>query len=253
MSEKGVQVIDRVFDILELLSVEKEGLGVTDIGKRLGLHKSTVHRILSAMAERGYIEKIPDKSVYKIGLKLVEISSIYLNSVELKTEARPYLWELTSKMNQTTHLAILDGIDAVYLDKVDVIQNMRLYSQIGRRIPVYCSALGKSLLSGLPDGKLTELLARCKFIKYTENTILNKEEVFKQIIRTRSKGWSVDDEEHEAGIRCIASPIYDYTRKVVAAISISGPSAVIAPEKEEEIGQWVRDTALKISLRLGYT
>lgn len=253
MSEKSVQVIDRAFDILELLSTERDGLGVTEIGIRLGLHKSTVHRILSTLGERGYVEKSTNNGVYKIGLKFIEISSVYLNSIELKTEARPYLWELTSKINGPTHLSILDGIDAVYIDKVDVMTNIRLYSQIGRRIPVYCSALGKSLLSDYSDVELNIILSQIKFEKITSNTIDNKEELARQIKNVKNTGWSVDDEEHDEGIRCIASPIYDYRRKVIAAVSVAGPSNVISKDRDEEIGAMVLETAFKISKRLGYS
>lgn len=252
MSEKSVQVIDRALDILELLSAEKEGLGVTEIGNRLGLHKSTVHRILASMAERGYIEKNQINGNYKIGFKLVELSSIYLSHVELKTEARPYLWELASRLNMTTHLAILDGIDAIYIEKVDIASSIRLYSQIGRRIPVYCSALGKSLLSGLTDKDLTIVLSKCVLKKYTANTIVDLDELIKQIKRVRLQGWSIDDEEHDEGIRCVASPIFDYRGKVIAALSISGTVAVLPREKDEEMGELISSTALKISRRLGY-
>jgi IclR family transcriptional regulator, KDG regulon repressor len=252
MSEKGIQVIDRAFDILELLSLEKDGIGVTEIGKRIGLHKSTVHRILSAMAERGYIEKASSNNAYKLGMRLVEISSVHLNSIELKTEARSYLWELTSRLNQPTHLAILDGTEAVYMDKVDVVNSIRLYSQIGRRISVHCSALGKSLLSGLQDMEIDERLMKCSFEKYTDNTIYNKEELLRQVREVRSTGWALDNGEHEAGIRCIASPIHDYRGKVIAAVSVAGPGEVISKERDEEIAKLVIDTALKISRRLGY-
>lgn len=252
MSDKGIQVIDRALDILELLSLEKDGLGVTDIGNRIGLHKSTVHRILSAMAERGYIEKTSARGSYKLGLKLIEISSVYLNSIELKTEARPYLWELTSKLGQTSHLAILEGNDAVYIDKVDVVTSIRLYSQIGRRIPVYCSALGKSLLSGLAEPELDKIVKGCSFKKLTDNTIDNKNQLLSQVEEVRKNGWALDNEEHEEGVRCIASPIFDYRGKVIAAVSISGPSAAISPERDRETGKMLADTALNISKRLGY-
>ena len=252
MSEKGIQVIDRALDILEILSIEKDGLGVTEIGNRIGLHKSTVHRILSAMAERGYIEKISGKGIYKIGLKFIEISSVYLNNIELKTEARSYLWELTSKLNQVTHLAILDGVDAVYIEKVDVLNNIRLYSQIGRRIPVHCSALGKSLLSGLSDAELEEKLKKYSFVRYTKKTISDIESLITQIKEVRSVGWSVDDEEHDEGIRCIAAPVFDYRGKVIAAISVSGPVSAISSDRDEEIGGLVASISVKISNRLGY-
>lgn len=252
MSEKSIQVIERALDILELLAAEKNGLGVTEIGNRLGLHKSTVHRILSALGERGYIEKSSTKGLYGIGLKMVELSSVHLSNLELKTEARPYLWELTSKLGLTSHLAILDGTDAIYIEKVDVLSNIRLYSQIGRRIPVYCSALGKSLLSGLSDEELERTISRCQFKSNTPNTILDRKELIHQVKKVKTTGWSVDDEEHDEGIRCIAAPVKDYRGKVIAALSVSGPTSVVTRDRDTEIGELVSSIALKISNRIGY-
>jgi IclR family transcriptional regulator, KDG regulon repressor len=251
MSEKGAQLIDRLLDIVELLTLEKDGLGVTDIANRTSLHKSTVHRIVSALAERGYIEKVPERSVYKVGLKFVEISSVYLNSVELKTEATPYLRELTSKLGQPTHLAILDGTDAVYIEKVDVLNNIRLYSQIGRRIPVYCSALGKCLLSGLHEGEIDEIVQKSSFIKFTAKT-LTREELLRQVRAVTTDGYAVDDEEHDEGIRCIAVPVRDYRGKVIASVSVAGPASVFLQKNDNETAKMVKETALVISKRMGY-
>lgn len=252
MSKKGLQVVDRTLDVLELLSVETESIGVTEIGTRLGLNKSTVYRILSALGERGYIEKVTGKNVYKIGLKMVELSSVYLNNVELKTEARPYLRELSNKFGQPVHLATLDGLDAVYIDKFDVVNSIRLYSQIGRRIPVYCSALGKSLLSGLSDEEIQNAAKKSVYVKKTDKTIKDKEELIRQIKKVQVVGWSVDDEEHDLGVRCIAAPVFDYRGKVIAAVSVAGSNSDFPKEKDEENGALVKDIGYKISKRLGY-
>ena len=251
MAEKGIQVIDRAFDILELLADERDGLGVTDIATRTGLNKSTVHRILSALGERGYVEG-NGKGVYRNGLKLVDLASVHLNRVELKTEARPYLRELTARMNLTTHLAILDGMDAVYIDKVAVESNLRLYSQIGRRIPAHCSALGKCLLSGLPDGELAARLANHPFERFTPTTPADAAELVRQIETVREKGYAVDNAEHEPDIRCIAAPVRDYRGKVVAAVSMTGPALLVEPAREAEIAGWVMGAARDISRRLGW-
>ncbi len=251
MAEKGIQVIDRAFDILELLSDVKDGMGVTEIAGRIGLNKSTVHRILNAMAVRGYIERVNGRGVYRNGLKLVDLASVHLNSIELKTEARPYLRELTQRMNLTTHLATLDGTEAVYIDKVDVESSLRLYSQIGRRISVHCSALGKSLLSGLTDAEISDRLERCMFAKHTEHTLTSSRELLRQVGEVRTCGFAVDDEEHEAGVRCIAAPILDYRGRVVAAISLTGPASIVSKEREQEIGVLVKGVAGDISRRLG--
>jgi len=252
MAEKGIQVIDRAFDILELLSDAKDGMGVTEIGVKIGLNKSTVHRIVNAMADRGYIERVNSRGIYRNGLKLVDLASVHLNSVELKTEARPFLRELTSRMNLTTHLATLDDVEAVYIDKVDVESSLRLYSQIGRRISVHCSALGKSLLSGLTDADVSERLKRCNFMRHTAHTLTERTALLRQIGEVRRHGYSVDDEEHEEGIRCIASPVSDYRGRVVAAISLTGPAGVVSKEREAEIGEMVKGVAQDISHRLGH-
>jgi DNA-binding IclR family transcriptional regulator len=252
MADKGIQVIDRAFDILELLSDVSEGMGVTEIANRIGLNKSTVHRILNAMASRGYIERASSKGVYRNGLKLVDLASVHLNSVELKTEARPLLRELTARMNLTTHLAILDGLDAVYIDKVDVESSLRLYSQIGRRISVHCSALGKCLLSGLSEQELAERLRKCDFRRHTANTLTSRQALTRQVEAVRLRGFAVDDQEHEAGIRCMAAPVCDYRGKVVAAISLTGPASVVSRERETEIGELVASVAKDISRRLGH-
>src|SRR5688572_16877237 len=114
-----VQSVDRAFDILEILATEKGGMGVTEIARRIGLHKSTVHRLLTSMASRGYIEKDETTGTYRLGLKLVELCSLYLNSLELKTEAQPYLRKLAALTAQPVHLAILDRHEAVYIDKIE--------------------------------------------------------------------------------------------------------------------------------------
>jgi DNA-binding IclR family transcriptional regulator len=248
MEKPAVQVLDRALDLIELLSLERSGLGVTELGGRLSLHKSTVHRLLSALAERGYIEK--DDGRYRLGLKFVELASLRLNQLELKTEAAPTLRRLASTLNRVAHLAILDGTEAVYIEKLEPQASLRMYSQIGRRIPIHCTALGKSLLSGLSETELDALTARLTFEKFTQATLTTPGQLKDDVARTRRRGWSLDDEEYERGIRCVAVPVLDYTRRVVAAVSVSGPAKV--EDRMEEIAYQVQDAAFEISRRMGY-
>ena len=153
MSIQNVQTLDRTLDIIELLAISAQGMGVTEIGQKLGLHKSTVHRLINALVHRGYIEKDQKSGLYKIGLKFIEISSLHLHQLELKTEAAPIMRHLAEMTGQVTHLAILDKTEVVYR-KVDVIQSLRLYSRIGKRLPCiarlwaksYCQARDKSVI-----------------------------------------------------------------------------------------------------------
>lgn len=251
MSEKGVQVIDRTFDIIELLAVESQGLGVSEVARRLSLNKSTAHRILNAITDRGYLEKTAD-GMYSLGMQFVELTSRKLGSIELTTEAKPFLNELTAKLGQSSHLAILDGEDAVYIDKVEVTRNLRLYSQIGKRIPIYCSGLGKSLLLDLDNQTILSMLRRCKMERLTEHTLVTPEAVLEEVQVGRTQGWTVDNEEHDDGIRCIAAPVYDYRGKIIAAISSAGSSAFFTKEKDAEYSKIVCQTARSISARMGY-
>lgn len=251
MSEKGVQVIDRAFDIVELLAFEPDGLGVSDIARRLALNKSTVHRILNAITERGYLEKTTE-GIYSLGIQFVELASSKLSGIELTTEAKPYLQELTNKFGQSSHLAILDGADAVYIDKVEVTKNLRLYSQIGKRIPAYCSALGKSLLLDTEDQVILTIIGSKPIERFTSTTLPTAKAVLEEIKEARLTGWTIDDEEHDEGIRCIAAPIYDYRGKIIAAVSSAGPSNIYTKEKDKELSKQVMDAANEISKRMGY-
>lgn len=250
MSEKGVQVIDRVFDIIELLAIEPDGLGVSDVARRLALNKSTAHRILNAITERGYLEKTVE-GTYSLGIQFVELASSKLSGIELTTEAKPYLYELTNKLGQSSHLAILDGRDAVYIDKVEVTKNLRLYSQIGKRIPAYSSALGKSLLLDMEDSVILSLLSSQRMERFTNTTLTTPQAVLEEIKEARVTGWTIDDEEHDEGIRCIAAPVYDYRGKIIASVSSAGPSNIYTEDRYEEISKLVIEAAQEISIRMG--
>lgn len=252
MSENRVQSLDRTLDIIELLCTEKEGLGVTEIGLRLGLHKSTVHRLINTLEKRGYIEKASRTNIYKLGLKFIEVGSLFLNKLELKTEAFPYLRKLAQRTGQTVHLAILSDREAIYIDKVDVLNSIRMYSQIGRRVPLHCTAIGKILISGMEGQELYEFIGRIKLSRSTSRSILNREDLLKELAVIRQRGWALDNEEHEEGIRCIAAPVLDYTGKIIAAVSISGHKDIILMDRDEETACYVMETAREISVRMGY-
>lgn len=251
MKENSVQTLDRTLDIIELLAVTPNGMGVTEIGHKLGLHKSTVYRLINALVRRGYLEK-EQNGLYKIGLKFIEISGLYLRQIELKTEAVPFMRHLSELTGQVTHLAILDETEVVYIEKIDVLQSLRMYSQIGKRVSIHCSALGKVLLSAQDSDYRERILEKIKYTRYTENTITDSAVLRKELEQARQKGWAVDNEEHEYGIRCIAAPIRDFTGKVIAALSITGSKNIISPGKDEYYGKLVAEAADNISKRLGY-
>lgn len=254
MSEKNehsVQSVDRSLDILEALASEQGGLGVTEIAKKVGLHKSTVHRLLSTLLERGYVEK-NENGDYHIGLKLIEVVSVYLNSLELQTEARPHIAQISSELGLTAHLGILDGDQVVYIEKMDVYSMVKLYSQIGLRVHAYCSSLGKCLLSNYSKEELDTVMKDCSFNKFTPNTISSLEELHEELKKVRVQGWGMDNQEFDMNNRCIGAPIYDYRGEIIAAISASGPPTILTEERIPNVAEYVMKQAREISKQMGY-
>jgi IclR family KDG regulon transcriptional repressor len=246
-----VQSLDRAFDILELLSREQHGLNLTEIGNRLDLHKSTVYRLLQALKQRGYIAKT-DQGSYRLGMEFIELSSLYLNNLELKTEAQPILRELSSLSGNTAFLATLQDDEVVYIDKMETHNSLRKYSIIGQRAPLYCTALGKSMLTGRTEGQIRLLYKDRELEAFTERTITSVDGLVAEIDKIRNRGFSVDDEEYEEGLRCIGAPIRDYRAEVIGAVSTSGYASVITRDRMDEVAAYVVRAAGDISQRMGY-
>jgi DNA-binding IclR family transcriptional regulator len=250
-TEKGVQSIDRVLDIVEALSTKQGGLTLTELAKSIALPKSTTHRLLSTLVRRGYAAKREDGG-YQVGLKLIEAVSYYINSLELQTEARQHLARLTVELGLTAHLGVLEGNQVVYIERIDVLSGVKLYSQIGLRMHAYCSSLGKSLLAGLSGEELREVMSRCPFERFTPNTITSLAALREELKKVRARGYAVDNLEYSLNNRCVGAPIYDYRGETVAAISASGPPAILTPERVADVAGEVMSKAKAISRNLGY-
>lgn len=249
--DTSVQVVERVFLIIEYLSQVGEPKGPTEIAAATGIHKSTVYRLLTSMCRGGYIEKT-GAGAYTIGVKLVEIVSSHINSLELQTEARPLLNELHAELGLTVHLGILDGSDVIYVEKMDINRNLRIYAQIGMRVPAHCSSLGKCLLSRLSGDELEYLFYRRKLERYTPNTIVALSDLKEHLREVRRLGWAMDNGEYIVDNRCIGAPVFDYRGEIIAAVSASGPLALLVDNRVIKVAERVKKTAAQISLRLCY-
>ncbi len=250
--DKSVQSIERALDIIENAATGRDGKSLTEIAAQTDLHKSTVHRIIATLLKRGYLDKT-EQGNYKVGLKLIEIASYYINDLELQTEARPYVANITSHLGLDAYLGILDGDKVVYIERMDVVSAVKLYSQIGHRVNAYCSSLGKCLLANYSNEELDEIMADCSFIKFTPNTITDMEGLRAELAKVRKQGWAIDDEEYEPGHRCVGAPIYDYKGDIIASISASGDKHVLTDDRIEEVAEYVMKAASEISKDLGYT
>ncbi|WP_213996066.1 IclR family transcriptional regulator [Tepidanaerobacter syntrophicus] len=249
--DNTVQSVERAFKILEELATEKEGLGVTELASRIGLHKSTVHRMLTTLLSLGYVEQNTSSEKYRLGMKILFLAEAILDRMDIRREAHDLLEELSSKANEAVHLVVPDGFHAVYIDKLDSNKTIRMFSQIGRTVPLHASAVGKAILA-FADKEFVEEAIKQGLTKFTKNTITNPKELLKHLEIVRKQGFAIDDEENEEGIRCIAAPVFDYTGKVIGAISISGPTVSMTHEKVERLSKDVIDCANKISQRMGW-
>lgn len=248
----SIQATQRMFAILEALADETEGLRLTEIGRRVGLHKSTVSRFLASMERRGYVEKLEDKGIFRLGLRFVELSSVYLNKLELKTEAQPFLQRLAALSTQAVYLAVPDQAEIIYIDKVESFQSIRKYSIIGRRAPAHCTALGKALLADLRDHDLVALFRGKELKAYTSNTITDFDRLRRELEAVRQRGWAEDDQEYEPELRCIAAPIYDYRSRAIASVSTSGPTRILRKREVGRFAGYVMEAAAGISRRMGH-
>jgi IclR family KDG regulon transcriptional repressor len=250
--KRTVQSIDRAFEILEALAEEPEGMYIIDLENKLKLNKSTIHRILQTLVKWGYVQKNPDTKCYRLGLKVVALSSSYLNSLQLKTESLPYMERLQNKTGLVIHLAIIDDRDVVYIEKIGSTNYLRLYSQIGKRAYIHSTGLGKSMLSQMDKNFVEYCLSKHGLVRVTDRTIQSRERFYKELEETRNRGYAIDDEENEKGVRCVAAPIFDYTGKVIAAVSITGYLDSFPIGKINFLGTEVMKCADSISARMGY-
>ena len=251
MATSTVQSIDRAFEILEALGNNPEGMLVKELSTQLGLNKSTVSRILSTLAEHGYVEKNKN-NYYRIGMKMVDLCSLYLNSLQLKTEALPFLEELRAQTGMIIHLGTMNENEVVYLEKISSFQNIRMYSQIGKRAYMHSTSLGKAMLSCLKEKEVEAVISQKGMPAITEKTCTDYHQLLEDLALSRQRGYAIDDEENELGVRCVAAPIFDYRENMIAAVSATGFLDMFPKEIIEKTADYVKKCAEKISRSMGY-
>lgn len=246
-----VQSIERAIWILNCFTKERPELRLREIADELDLNKSTVHGILNTLKHYGLVDQDEESQKYRLGLKLLELGSKVVNSLDVRNVASPIIRDVCAKTGETVHLVIRDGCDVVYIDKEESSQSVRISTSIGSRYPAHCTGVGKALLAYKSREELLHLLPD-KLAKLTERTITDKEELLAHIQEVYQRGYAFDDEENAEGLRCVAAPIMDHRGKAVAAISVAGPSVRMTDERMESLVTVVREAAKQISARLGH-
>lgn len=248
-----VKSVSRALDIIALVGMKKGGLGVTEIANQIDINKSSVFRTLSTLVQYGYIEQDNETGKYKLGYKFLDISSKLLESIDLRTEAKPFLQVLENKINEVIHLVVYDQGEVVYIEKLEGNETLRTHSKVGKRAPMHCTSVGKAILSHLPESDVLSILDRKGMPYHTDHTITSAEEFLQELSQIRQRGYALDLEENEYGITCIAAPVFDHLGNVVAAVSISGPTTRMTTERLNQLGPIMIQTGQKISARLGHS
>jgi len=247
-----IHVIDRAAQILDSFGFDHQELSVSEIGAKTGLHRSTAHRILMALEYNDLIKQNPDTGKYHLGIKLFKLGHQAVSQLNLREICRPFLMRLMNETQETVHLAVLDDDQVLYLDKVEGPHALRMPSRVGRHIPTYCTSLGKAMLSCLDDQEVKNIFRSRVLRPYTVNTVKTLDRLLTELRVIHRRGYSVDNEEIEIGLRCVGAPIKDHTGAMVGAISTAAPSARLAAQKIPGIGKLVMAVAAEISDQLGY-
>ena len=208
--------------VLDCFQLEYE-MGVTQISERLGLYKSNVHDILTTLEVGGYVEKNPQTGKYHLGLHILELSHVITSAMGFRKTIYPHMQNLASELGETVYLGIPDGADVLYLDGAYPAQMLGPRAMLGDRAPMYCTSLGKAMLSYMPEERWNELVPE-HLERFTNQTVVDREELFENLRQFRQMGYSVDNMEHEYGITCVGVAILGAHGEPAAAISISGPS-----------------------------
>jgi IclR family transcriptional regulator, KDG regulon repressor len=247
-----VQVLDRALGILDLLANGSPELGPSEISERTGLHKSTVHRLLQVLERHRLIEKKAQNGKYCLGLKLFELGSKAVAQLDLRERARPYLERLVRETGETAHICVLDGDRMLSIANVESARTLRTPSTVGHRTPLHCTSVGKALLAFLPEDEQSELIKKCELTAYTRHTLTKPAQLKAELKLIRQRGYAMDDEEIEEGLRCIGAPVMDYSGRVIAAMSIAGPAFRLIEERIPAVARSVIQAASELSVELGY-
>lgn len=248
----GVTSVERVFTLLELLGAGDDSLGISELARRSELPVGTVHRLLATLNQLGYVEQDLETRKYALGIRFLHLRGAVAKRLKLGEQAMPIMKALMRRVNETVHLAVLSEGEIVYIDRIEGFQTQNMYTQIGKRGPAHCTALGKTLLAYLPESAVDQVIATRGLAGYTPRTLTTAAALKQDLSHIRQRGYAVDDLESDESVRCLAAPIRDYGGRVVAALSISGPASHIRPERDAELIKEVSWAAHQISVGLGY-
>jgi len=248
----SVRAVERALDILLCFTMDRPTLSLTEIAEQVGMHKSTIHRLLATLESKRFITRERTTGMYQLGFLFFELSSIMLHDLDIHRWALPYLQQLSQQCGETVDLAILDNGHVVYLQVVESTQRVKIAAAAGEQLPAFCTATGKAFLAYLPEKQVRQILVQ-GMNKYTENTLVSPEDLFKNLRQTREQGFAISEQEYEKDINAVAAPIMDVNDCPIAVIAIVGPSYRMSHDRMLELGQLILETAEAIAIDIGVT
>jgi len=244
-----INSVEKTMKILELLA-EKGELSVSEAATHLDLNRSTCHRFLVTLRELGYVVQ-NTLSRYRLSFRIFQLGNKVANRVQVRRIAYPYLQELSNLFNETINLGYWDNNEIIHLEKIDSTEILRIDPRIGSRVPAHCTSLGKAILAYLPEEELNAFLKSMPLKAITSHTITTKEKLVQELEKIRKQGFATDSEELCIGLRCVASPVFDYKNYPSYSVSVAGPSSRMTKEKITVMKEEVRRVGRELSKSLG--
>jgi DNA-binding IclR family transcriptional regulator len=249
----GLSTVRNAARLLKVFRSRESGLGVSELARRLGLGKSTVHRLLTTLAAEGLIEQDPRTGGYRLGIVMFELGEAVRVHMDLHAAVGPVLAELRAQTGESSQVGVLDGHEVVYVDRLESAHSLRLFTETGRRVPVHCTSSGKVLLAYLPEPELQAVLSSAPLTALTPHTITETERLRSELGKVRRKGWAEAVNEREVGVASVAAPVRDATGAVVAAVSIGVPLARCSVMALRRLAPTIMEAAEAASRRLGWS
>ncbi len=249
--EYNITSLQRGLRMLQLLGQSGRGLPASEIAKLSGLPVSTVHRFLVNLETSGFLTK-DELNSYHLGVACVSLGQSAREQLDVRKVSQSHLEQLNHSTRETVHLTVRHRLTAVYIEKLDSPEPLRIHSRIGASVPLYCTAVGKVMLAYLGEAEQEAMVNQLELRRHTENTVGSIQELQAQLGKVKKDGFACDMEEHESHIRCIAAPIWDHNGAVNASLSVTGPAVRMSTSRLREIAPLVREAGLQISRALGY-
>ena len=246
-----ITALQRGLRLLHLFSESPRGLTAKQVTALSRLPVSTVHRFLANLVTAGFLNRDGEGTHY-LGIACFSIGQAAVGQLDIRRLSLPYLRELNQQTRETIHLTVRHGLSAVYVEKLDSPEPLRIHSRIGAAVPLYCTAVGKVMLAYMPPDEQERVLPELNIKRQTPNSVGNLQELKAELYRVRKNGYACDLEENELHIRCVAAPIWDHTGSVQSSVSITAPTVRMPVTRLRQLAPLIQKAGLQISLELGY-